>query len=78
MREEINSKTFELLDNQNIKEIIMRQIGLVDVFGKIEIDIVYNNGSKKELIGISPINVDEIKRWLVNNNLTEKARLYKY
>ncbi len=78
MREEITSKTFELLDNQNIKEIIMRQIGLVDVFGKIEIDIVYNNGSKKELIGISPINVDEIKRWLVNNNLTEKARLYKY
>ena len=78
MRGEINSKTFEMLDNKNIKEIQMRKIGLLDVFGKIEIDIIYNNNSKKELVGISPVNTDEIKRWLKNNNLTEKAKLYEF
>lgn len=77
-REQINSKTFYMLDNENIKEIQMRKIGLLDVFGKIEIDITYNNNSKKELVGISPVDTDEIKRWLKENNLLDKARLYEF
>lgn len=78
MREQINSKTFYMLDNENIKEIKMRKVGLLDVFGKIEIDITYNNNSKKELVGISPVDTNEIKRWLEENNLLDKAKLYEF
>ena len=77
-REQINSKTFEMLDNENIKEIEMRTIGLLDLFGKIEIDIKYNDNSMKKLVGISPIDRNDIKKWLKTNNLYEKAKLYKF
>lgn len=78
MREQINSKTFYMLDNENIKEVKMRKVGLLDVFGKIEIDITYNDNSKKELVGISPVDTNEIKRWLEENNLLDKAKLYEF
>lgn len=78
MREQINSKTFYMLDNENIKEIEMRKVGLLDVFGKIEIDITYKDNSKKELVGISPVDTNEIKRWLEENNLLDKSRLYEF
>ena len=78
MREQINPKTFYMIDNENIKEIKMRKVGLLDVFGKIEIDITYNNNSKKELVGISPVDTNEIKRWLEENNLLDKAKLYEF
>lgn len=77
-REELNSKTLYMLDNKNIKQIEIRTIGLLDIFGKIEIDITFNNNSKKYLVGISPVNIDEIKKWLEENNLFEKAKLYKF
>lgn len=77
-REQINPKTLEMLDNENIKEIQMRKIGLLDVFGKIEIDITFNNNSKKELVAISPIDTNQIKEWLEKNNLLDKARLYEF
>lgn len=78
MREQINSKTFYMLDNENIKEVKMRKVGLLDVFGKIEIDITYKDNSKKELLGISPVDTNEIKRWLEENNLLDKSRLYEF
>lgn len=78
MREQINPKTFYMIDNENIKEIKMRKVGLLDVFGKIEIDITYNKNSKKELVGISPVDTNEIKRWLEENNLLDKAKLYEF
>lgn len=78
MRVQINPKTFYMLDNKNIKEIVMRKVGLLDVFGKIEIDIIYNDNSKKELVGISPVDTNEIKRWLKENNLLDKAKLYEF
>lgn len=65
--EEINSKTFYMLDNKNIKEIIIRKVGLLDVFGKIMIDIKFNNNSEKHLVGISPVDTGEVKRWLEKN-----------
>lgn len=77
-REQINPKTLEMLDNENIKEIKMRKIGLLDVFGKIEIDITFNNNSKKELVAISPVDTEQIKQWLEENNLLDKARLYEF
>lgn len=78
MREQINPKTFYMLDNENIKEIEMRKVGLLDVFGKIEIDITYNDNSKKELVGISPVDTNEIKRWLEENDLLDKTKLYEF
>lgn len=77
-REQINSKTFYMLDNENIKDIQMRKIGLLDVFGKIEIDITFNNNSKKELVAISPVETNLIKEWLEENNLLDKAKLYEF
>ena len=77
-REKINSKTFYMLDNENIKDIQIRTIGLLDVFGKIEIDITYNNNSKKYLVGISPIDTEQIKEWLQENKLYEKAKMYQF
>ena len=78
LREQINPKTLEMLDNENIREIQMRKIGLLDVFGKIEIDITFNNNSKKELVAISPVDTEQIKQWLEENNLLDKARLYEF
>ena len=63
-KEEINQKTFEMIDNKNIKSIEIRTIGLLDVFGKIEIDIIFKNNSKKHLIGISPVDTTQIQKWL--------------
>lgn len=78
IREEINPKTFEMLDNKNIKLIEIRTIGLLDVFGKIEIDITFKNNSKKHLLGISPVQIQDIKKWLEKDNLYEKAKLYEF
>lgn len=76
--EQINPKTFYMLDNKNIKEIVIRKIGLLDVFGKIEIDIRFNDDNEKHLVGISPVDTNEIKRWLEENKLYEKAKLYEF
>lgn len=78
IREEINPKTFEMLDNKNIKLIEIRTIGLLDVFGKIEIDITFKNNSQKHLLGISPVQTQDIKKWLEKDNLYEKAKLYEF
>ena len=64
--EQINPKTFYMLDNEDIKEIEIRTVGLLDVFGKIIIDITFNNNTKKRLVGISPVNTAQIKEWLEN------------
>lgn len=76
--EEISSKTFYMLDNENIKEIEIRTIGLLDVFGKITIDITFNNNSKKRLIGISPVDRQQIINWLEENKLLDRAKMYEF
>ena len=78
MEEELNPKTLYMLDNENIKNVVIRKIGLLDVFGKIEIDITFNNNSKKKLVGISPVDTTSIKSWLEENKLYEKAVLYDF
>ena len=77
-REQINPKTFYMLDNENIEKIEIRTIGLLDVFGKIEVDIIYKNKSKKELVGISPVDRQEIVQWLEDNKLYDKAIMYQF
>lgn len=77
-REEINPKTFYMIDNENIKEIQIRKVGLLDIFGKIEIDITFNNNSIKKLVGISPVNTNQIQKWLETNNLCERAKMYEF
>ena len=77
-KEEINQKTFEMIDNKNIKSIEIRTIGLLDVFGKIEIDIIFKNNSKKHLVGNSPVDTTQIQEWLKKDNLFEKAKLFKF
>lgn len=77
-REQINGKTFYMLDNENIEKIEIRTIGLLDVFGKIEIDIMYKNKTKKELVGISPIDRQQIVQWLENNKLYDKAIMFQF
>lgn len=77
-REEINPKTFYMIDNENIKEIQIRKVGLLDVFGKIEIDITFNNNSIKKLVGISPVNTNQIQKWLETNNLCERTKMYEF
>ena len=76
--EKIKSKTFDMIDNKNIKEITIRKVGLLDVFGKVLIDIKFNNNSEKHLEGISPVDANIIKKWLERDNLYEKAKLYEF
>lgn len=76
--EQINPKTFYMLDNEDIKEIEIRTVGLLDVFGKIIIDITFNNNTKKRLVGISPVNTAQIKEWLEKDRLYEKAKMYNF
>lgn len=77
-REEINPKTFYMIDNENIRQIKIRKVGLLDVFGKIEIDITFNNNSIKRLVGISPVDTKQIQEWLKTDNLYEKAIMYEF
>ncbi len=76
--DDISPKTFDMIDNKNIKEITIRKIGLLDVFGKILVDIKFNNNSEKHLEGISPVDTNAIKKWLEKDNLYEKAKLYEF
>lgn len=77
-REEINPKTFYMIDNENIRQIKIRIVGLLDVFGKIEIDIIFNDNSIKRLVGIGQVNTNQIQEWLKTDNLYEKAIMYEF
>lgn len=76
--EQINPKTFYMLDNKDIKEIEIRTVGLLDVFGKIIIDITFNNNTKKRLVGISPVDTVQIKEWLEKDMIYKKAKMYNF
>lgn len=77
-REQINPKTFYMIDNEKISQIEIRKIGLLDVFGKIEIDITFKDNSIKRLVGISPVDTKQIQKWLKTDNLYEKAIMYEF
>lgn len=65
------------LDSTNISEIKMTSIGLLDIFGKLNIEIQIDT-QMEEIEFISPVPVKEILKWLEENNLLDKATLIKF
>lgn len=62
----------------NIKDIQIRKIGLLDVFGKLVIDVSYLDDSKQRIEVLSPVPVDVITKWLDVNNLLDITTLYEF
>ncbi len=62
----------------NIKDIQIRKIGLLDVFGKLVIDVSYLGDSKQRIEVLSPVPVDVITKWLEVNNLLDITTLYEF
>lgn len=77
-REQINLKYFDFTDRKFIDEIIMRSIGILDVFGKMEIDVYYKDHSIKEYVIFSSIDTNKLKELLEKDNLYKKAKLYQF
>lgn len=65
------------LDSTKISEIKMTSIGLLDIFGKLNIEIQIDT-QIEEIEFISPVPVKEILKWLEENNLLDKATLIKF
>ncbi len=65
------------LDSTKISEIKMTSIGLLDIFGKLNIEIQIDT-QMEEIEFISPVPVKEILKWLEENNLLDKATLIKF
>lgn len=66
------------LDINNIEKVIIRLVGLLDVFGKIIIDISFVEGQSISKEYISPVDINPLKDWLVSNNLLDKTVLYRF
>lgn len=65
------------LDITKITEIKMTSIGLLDVFGKLCIEIQIDNNNV-EIEFLSPVPKQEILKWLEENNLLDKATLIQF
>lgn len=65
------------LDSTKITEIKMTSIGLLDVFGKLCIEIQIDNNNV-EIEFLSPVPKQEILKWLEENNLLDKATLIQF
>ena len=70
-------KQLKQLDVDKITEIKMTSIGLLDIFGKLNIEIQIDT-QMEEIEFISPVPVKEILKWLEENNLLDKATLIKF
>lgn len=77
-REKISLKHFDFTDRKYIDEIVMRSIGILDVFGKMEIDVYYKDHSVKEYVIFSPIDTNKLKELLEKDNLYKKTKLYQF
>lgn len=66
------------LNVKNIKTIQIRKIGLLDVFGKLVIDVSYLDDSKDSIEVISPVPTEVITNWLEINNLLNLTTLYEF
>ena len=72
------SKTLNKVNTANIKSIVIRTIGLIDVFGKMIIDITYTDDSEQSLEIPSPVPTDLITKWLDTNALLDKTVMYRF
>lgn len=71
-------KNLAKINTAEIKHITIRTIGMLDVFGKMIINIEYNNNSKQELVILSPVPTQIITNWLDTNKLLDKTIMYKF
>ncbi len=77
LEEELVNKLHNI-NTTNISYIQIRTIGLLDVFGKMLIDISYNDDTTECITLISPVPINVITEWLERNNLFDKTKLYKF
>lgn len=77
-RERINLKYFDFSSRDFIDKIEMRKIGILDVFGKIEIDVYYKDHSIKEYVIFSPVDTNKLKELLERDKLYKKTKLYEF
>lgn len=76
-----NHNLQEILDEINISEIksiVIRTVGLIDVFGKMIIDIEYNDDSNQSIEILSPVPTVTVTEWLDTNTLLDKTVLYEF
>lgn len=71
-REKINLKYFDFSGRDFIDKIEMRSIGILDTFGKIEIDVYYKDYSIKEYVIFSPVDTDKLKKYWKKINCMKK------
>ena len=76
-KEELNT-ILQKIDINEIKLIIISTVGLLDVFGKLILDITFLDGTKKQIQVCSPVPVDVITIWLDTNKLLDITTLYRY
>lgn len=61
-----------------IKSIVIRTVGLIDMFGKMLLDITYLDDTTKTIEIVSPVPTDIISKWLDTNNLLDKTIMYEF
>ena len=71
-------KILDEVNIANIKSIVIRTVGLIDVFGKMIIDIEYNDDSKQSIEILSPVPIVTVTEWLDTNTLLDKTVLYEF
>lgn len=71
-------ETLDEINISEIKSIVIRTVGLIDVFGKMIIDIEYNDSNKQSIEILSPVPTDIITKWLDTNTLLDKTVMYEF
>jgi len=77
-RKKINLKYFDFIDRDSIDKIEIRTIGLLDVFGKMEIDVWYKDHSLRGYVLFSPIDEKRLATLLERGKLYEKTKMYEF
>lgn len=62
----------------NITSIVIRTVGLIDIFGKMIIDIYHNNDIEQTIELHSPVPTKIITEWLDTNKLLDKTVMYEF
>lgn len=75
--EELNNK-LRNIDTQNIQTIQLRKVGLLDVFGKILIDIKFKDNTVLNLEVHSPVDTNILTNWLDTEKLLDITTLYEF
>lgn len=74
---ELTEKLNEV-DISNITSIVIRTVGLINIFGKMIIDIYHNNDIEQTIEIQSPVPTKVITEWLDTNKLLDKTVMYEF